>query len=84
MNRPEHFCILPWINQEARTNGEIGVCCVMQETVPDMNLADGNTLKDAWDSKWLADLKTDFLAGENLKHVSIVGTKKMLAWKVNV
>jgi MoaA/NifB/PqqE/SkfB family radical SAM enzyme len=67
MNRPEHFCILPWINQEARTNGEIGVCCVMQETVPDMNLADGNTLKDAWDSKWLADLKTDFLAGEKPK-----------------
>jgi MoaA/NifB/PqqE/SkfB family radical SAM enzyme len=67
MSRPEHFCILPWINQEARTNGEIGVCCVMQETVPDMNLADGNTLKDAWDSKWLADLKTDFLAGEKPK-----------------
>jgi MoaA/NifB/PqqE/SkfB family radical SAM enzyme len=67
MNRPEHFCILPWINQEARTNGEIGVCCVMQETVPDMNLADGNTLKDAWDSKWLADLKADFLAGEKPK-----------------
>jgi len=67
MNKPEHFCILPWINQEARTNGEIGVCCVMQETVPDMNLADGNTLKDAWDSKWLADLKTDFLAGEKPK-----------------
>ena len=63
-NLPEHFCILPWINQEARTNGEIGVCCVMQETVPDMNLADGATLKDAWDSKWLADLKEDFLAGE--------------------
>jgi sulfatase maturation enzyme AslB (radical SAM superfamily) len=66
-NLPEHFCILPWINQEARTNGEIGVCCVMQETVPDMNLADGATLKDAWDSKWLADLKTDFLAGEKPK-----------------
>lgn len=66
-NRPEHFCILPWINQEARTNGEIGVCCVMQETVPDMNLADGATLKDAWDSKWLADLKEDFLAGEKPK-----------------
>ncbi len=67
MDRPEHFCILPWINQEARTNGEIGVCCVMQETVPDMNLADGATLKDAWDSKWLADLKEDFLAGEKPK-----------------
>lgn len=67
MDRPEHFCILPWINQEARTNGEIGVCCVMQETVPDMNLADGATLKDAWDSKWLADLKADFLAGEKPK-----------------
>ena len=66
-NRPEHFCILPWINQEARTNGEIGVCCVMQETVPDMNLADGATLKDAWESKWLADLKGDFLAGEKPK-----------------
>ena len=67
MDRPEHFCILPWINQEARTNGEVGVCCVMQETVPDMNLADGATLKDAWDSKWLADLKEDFLAGEKPK-----------------
>ena len=64
---PEHFCILPWINQEARTNGEVGVCCVMQETAPDINLADGNTLKDVWDSEWLADLKTDFLAGEKPK-----------------
>ncbi len=63
-SQPEHFCILPWINQEARTNGEVGVCCVMQETAPGINLADGNTLKDAWDSDWLADLKADFLAGE--------------------
>jgi len=65
--RPEHFCILPWINQEARTNGEVGVCCVMQETAPGINLADGNTLKDAWDSEWLAKLKADFLAGEKPK-----------------
>ena len=67
MSRPEHFCILPWINQEARTNGEVGVCCVMQETAPGINLADGNTLKDAWDSEWLANLKADFLAGEKPK-----------------
>ena len=66
-NLPEHFCILPWINQEARTNGEVGVCCVMQETAPGINLADGNTLKDVWDSKWLGDLKADFLAGEKPK-----------------
>ncbi len=64
MTRPEHFCILPWINQEARTNGEIGVCCVMQETAPGINLADGHTLKDAWDSEWLANLKQDFLDGK--------------------
>ena len=64
MDRPEHFCILPWINQEARTNGEIGVCCVMQETAPGLNLADGHTLKDAWDSEWLAKLKQDFLDGK--------------------
>lgn len=63
-NLPENFCILPWINQEARTNGEIGVCCVMQETVPDMNLADGHTLADAWNSTWLKNLKQDFLAGK--------------------
>ena len=66
-NRPEHFCILPWINQEARTNGEIGVCCVMQETAPGLNLADGATLNDAWNSEWLANLKRDFLAGEKPK-----------------
>ena len=64
---PEHFCILPWINQEARTDGTVAVCCVMQETVPGIDLANGSTLKDAWDSKWLADLKTDFLAGEKPK-----------------
>ena len=63
-NVPEHFCILPWINQEARTNGEIGVCCVMQETAPGINLADGHTLKDVWNSDWLSDLKKDFLAGK--------------------
>ena len=64
MDRPEHFCILPWINQEARTNGDIGVCCVMQETAPGLNLADGHTLKDAWNSEWLAKLKQDFLDGK--------------------
>ena len=64
---PEHFCILPWINQEARTNGEIGVCCVMQETAPGINLADGHTLKDAWDSEWLNNLKKDFLDGKKPK-----------------
>jgi len=39
----------------------------MQETVPGIDLANGSTLKDAWDSEWLADLKTDFLAGEKPK-----------------
>ena len=85
-NLPEHFCILPWINQEARTNGEIGVCCVMQETVPDMNLADGNTLADAWNRKWLSDLKQDFLDGKIPKEPKFIllqygGTLQVCAYK---
>ena len=29
-NLPDHFCILPWIGLETRTDAKACVCCVMQ------------------------------------------------------
>ena len=63
--------------------GKLCVLCNARNSTWDKP-ADGNTLKDVWDSEWLANLKADFLAGEKSVHVIIVGMRKMLVWKANV
>lgn len=65
-------CVLPFINLEARTNGTIGVCCIMQENAikddgTEFNLANGDTLSDVKNSKWLKRIQRDFESGKKLK-----------------
>lgn len=62
-------CILPFINLEARTDGTMSVCCIMQEHAlkedgTEYNLANGDTLSDVKKSKWLKRLQRDFEAGK--------------------
>ena len=59
-------CVLPFINLEARTDGTMAVCCIMQESAKkedgtEYNLANGDTLSDVKNSKWLSTLQQKFL-----------------------
>tara|TARA_A100001011_G_C14306543_1_gene843446 strand:- start:987 stop:2144 length:1158 start_codon:yes stop_codon:yes gene_type:complete len=65
-------CILPFINLEARTDGTMAVCCIMQESAKkddgtEFNLANGDTLSDVKKSKWLKELQRDFQLGRKFK-----------------
>lgn len=57
------YCILPFVNLEARTDGTISPCCIMQDSAPE-NLSDGAKLSDVWQGKWIRQYRNKFLAGE--------------------
>ena len=64
-------CVLPFINLEARTDGTMAVCCIMQESAKkddgtEFNLANGDTLSDVKKSKWLKDIQNKFLNNEKM------------------
>ena len=64
-------CVLPFINLEARTDGTMAVCCIMQESAKkddgtEFNLANGDTLSDVKKSKWLKDIQNKFLNNERI------------------
>ena len=46
------YCILPFVNLEARTDGTISPCCIMQDSAPE-HLSDGAKLSAVWQGKWL-------------------------------
>lgn len=65
-------CVLPFTNIEARTDGTISVCCIMQDNAkkPDgtsYNLARGDTFTDVLNSKWLANYRRQFEKGAKPK-----------------
>lgn len=65
-------CILPFINLEARTDGTMSVCCIMQESAKkddgtEFNLANGDTLSDVKNSQWLKNIQHKFLNNTKLK-----------------
>lgn len=62
-------CVLPFTNVEARTDGTMSVCCIMQDHAKhtdgtSMNLSKGDTLTDLRKSKWLKNLQRDFSNGK--------------------
>lgn len=64
-------CVLPFINLEARTDGTMSVCCIMQdhakkEDGTDFNLAHGDTITDVLNSKWLKDKQQAFKNNEKI------------------
>lgn len=64
----KYFCPMPFVNIEARTNGNISVCCQMDQVLEDesghkMNLSK-DTLSDGWNSTWVNNIRQQFLAGE--------------------
>lgn len=56
------YCILPFVNLEARTDGTISPCCIMQDSAP-QNLSEGDNLSEVWKGKWLRQYQQQFLAG---------------------
>ena len=65
-------CILPFINLEARTDGTMAACCIMQETAKkddgtEFNLVNGDTFSDVKNSKWLKTLQEDFVHGKKFE-----------------
>lgn len=59
----KNFCVLPFVNLEARTDGTIAPCCIMQDDAG-VNLAHGGTLKEVWEGEWLDNYRQAFLNGE--------------------
>ena len=64
----KHFCPMPFVNLEARTDGGIAICCqmdeVMQKDKDNKFCLTEDTLSDGWKSEWLANLRKDFLDGK--------------------
>ena len=58
------ICTLPWISMETTPMGEYRPCCLANETVPDLNISKGDTLKDAFESQYMDNLRNDFLQGK--------------------
>jgi len=70
MNKPlnKHFCPMPFVNIEARTDGGIAVCCQMDKTMEksqgELYSLGSDVLSDGWKSDWLKNLRREFLAGK--------------------
>ena len=58
-----NFCVLPFVNLEARTDGTISPCCIMQDDAG-ITLAEGGTLNDVWNGEWLEGYRQAFLNNE--------------------
>lgn len=48
---------------ETTPMGEFRPCCLANEPIPNMNISQGDTIKDAFESTYMDDLRQQFLAG---------------------
>lgn len=60
---PENFCVLPFVSLEARTNGDVSPCCIMQDSAP-VNLSRGDSFIDVWNSDWMNSYREAFKNNE--------------------
>jgi organic radical activating enzyme len=60
------FCMSPWIQLHAQTNGYVGPCCMasMNETNYLSDLNENPNLLDAWNSKKMKELRLSMLKGK--------------------
>lgn len=63
---PENFCPLPFVSLEARTDGAISPCCILQDSAPE-NLADGASMIDVWNGDWINSYRQAFLNNQKPK-----------------
>ena len=57
------ICTLPWMHMETTPMGEFRPCCLANEPIPNMNISQGDTIKDAFESPYMENLRQEFLAG---------------------
>ncbi len=65
MNESEVFCMAPWLQLHAQTNGEITPCCVSAykgEAIG--NLRENPNLADAWNSEKMKHIRLNMLEGK--------------------
>ena len=58
----DKICILPWISIETSPIGTARPCCLAKDEIPGYNLKQ-HTLEEIYHSKYMQDLRKDFLAG---------------------
>ena len=60
-NFSDSFCIYPWINLRISTAGDVSPCCSSQKSFTNLNQT---TIKEAYQSNFMQELRQDFLNGE--------------------
>jgi len=63
------ICPLPWISMETMPNGYARPCCLYNDPIPNIHLAE-NTLTEAFNSQTMKDLRKEFKAGKKPKACS--------------
>jgi len=58
------ICTLPWMHIETTPLGEFRPCCLAEESIPDLHITKGHTLKQAFASQYMEDLRQQFLDGK--------------------
>jgi len=58
------ICTLPWMHIETTPMGEFRPCCLANESIPNLNISQGNTIKEAFESEYMEDLRHQFLDGK--------------------
>lgn len=66
LNQSEVFCMAPWIQLHAQTNGKVAPCCMasMHDGNEIGDLKENPRLEDAWNSENMKQLRLDMLQGK--------------------
>ena len=64
MALPNNICMLPWVSMEVTPMGTYRPCCLYSESIPGLNVSQGDTVLDAQHSDYMRDLRAAFLRGE--------------------
>lgn len=57
----DRFCMLPWVHIHANPNGKIQPCCLTNASSEELANAHQSTLKQAWNSDRMKELRCDML-----------------------
>jgi MoaA/NifB/PqqE/SkfB family radical SAM enzyme len=63
----DKICTLPWMHIETTPLGEYRPCCLAEESIPGYSITKGDSIKDAFNSEYMENLRKDFLDGKTPK-----------------
>ena len=66
LNKSDVFCMAPWIQLHAQTNGKVAPCCMsaMHDANEVGDLKENPKIEDAWNSKNMKQLRMNMLTGK--------------------